>query len=940
MEGGAGPDNPKNSYYSWHYYNPLISKGDGPRIVQRYYELLLTNMLDPQEKTLDPLSQKETSSPRNAAYVAHYIQDMGCPFHVFGMPRKGGDKIAPKSPPGEKVSGPYRQFDQELWAKAVREAEKNTDPHTDWFDANYYDGEVYPVMGSTHFSYEGFVEVAYKKGGPFFKALNFGRFMGEEGLVSPHWSGPDQVKQMAQAMAKETRDRVDQRKGDLWFDGDIYQANLSLGAASLYRLSYDELFQAVDQFITVPYKDWWRCIQATYSIWRGSFSALILQKRYLKFSEAFGKPNMYHLMVRVNNMEPKGDVVDVRVSFSIKGRKGYQGGGRLIQIKTNALSEWVELDGDLALKDLDFSSGEVVLEITGDYGKIPDSGITRVTFPLQDIDIDDLKMPDLVGSEGNWAKKFMEANPFVAVVTMYSAGFPKTKNQAKKVVDQTPQAGTAMSPHEKIIFVVYNDYLITVPTVIGLTLTKAQGILADAGLSTQPGTILVEDNEEEGVVKDQSPQPGAKVPVGEEVTILVSRRKLARKEGLQQKQEVSAPSQEETFSEESTGVLLSEMLISPSSGRIRIKEAISLTAIPFDIDGKVVSAQELQNMHFQWMVNDPAMAYISFEGNKATLTPRKQGVVQAIAICEQAMGYATITVADEEGEVLNDDGQGHEGFSFLGKPPDDREDLSDTEPVFDESHEGAVDLDEYCDQLYAYFMAAMRNHDFEAATAALQEASICFFYDEGYQLLTTEESRYHQEVFEQHDQDFENMQRQWAQEREEWNSRWREMFEARRNELEYDDARARDFGRQYQEQVEEPTSQLRDMFDHPAPARTLEDYDSYREAQLSQPRWKSELQSQQKSSSTDRQQKTSYPNYEGCLNGYKNVGNRCWTVRSIVWDPQKGEWTDVRNRHSVPLKPASCPCQGSDQIKYWNRCENQWVCYQINRAPGASIRTP
>ncbi len=727
MEGGSGPDNPQNSYYSWHYYNPLTPEGGGPRIVQRYYELLLTNMLDPTEKTLDPLSQKETFSPRNAAYVAHYIQDMGCPFHIFGMPRKGGGKIEQKSPPGEKVTGPYRQFDQELWTKAVREAEKDANPNTDWFDANYYDGEFSPVMGSTHFSYEAFVEVAYKDGGAVFWALNFGRFMGEQGIVSPLWSGPDQIRQMAQAMAKETRDRVDQRKGGLWFDGDLYQANLSVGAYSLYWLNYDELFQTIDQFINVPYEDWWRCIQATYSVWRGSFSALILQKRYVKFSEAFGKPGMYHLMARINNMEPRADAQNVRISFSTKGRKVLKGEGRLIRIEANALSEWIELDGDLALDDLDFSQGEVVFEITGVYGKIPDAGITQVTFLLKDIDIDSLIMPDLIGSEGDWAKKFLEVNPFVAEVTVYSAGYPKTKEQAKRVADQTPKAGTAMSPHEKVILVVYDDYLVTVPSVIGQTLAKAQGILTDAGLRVRSGVILVDPGEEEGIVKDQSPEPGARVSAGQEVTILVSQRKPAPAELLKQQPQEGLPPQEEIPQGERTGDLLREMLISPSSATIRMKEAVSLTAIPFDVDGKVVSLQEVQSMDFQWMINDPAMAYISFEGNKATLTPRKKGVVQAIAICEQAMGYATITVAGEEGDVPDEEGQGNEGFSFLGQPPATSEELSGEEPGFDEDTGEEVDLDEYCDRLYAYFMAAMHNHDFEAATASLQEASICSF---------------------------------------------------------------------------------------------------------------------------------------------------------------------------------------------------------------------
>jgi antitoxin component YwqK of YwqJK toxin-antitoxin module len=75
---GKGPDAPEaKTKYSWHEYNPPTGKGEAPTQAANFYQKLKLNL---------SLGDTEETPEKDAAYLAHYIADVSCPYHVNGMP--------------------------------------------------------------------------------------------------------------------------------------------------------------------------------------------------------------------------------------------------------------------------------------------------------------------------------------------------------------------------------------------------------------------------------------------------------------------------------------------------------------------------------------------------------------------------------------------------------------------------------------------------------------------------------------------------------------------------------------------------------------------------------------------------------------------------------------------------------------------------------------
>ena len=73
---GNGPDKEGVSGYSEHYYNPNTDKGGAPQAISKWYKRLAEDLTIGNPGT----------APRAAAWGAHYLADMSCPYHVIGMP--------------------------------------------------------------------------------------------------------------------------------------------------------------------------------------------------------------------------------------------------------------------------------------------------------------------------------------------------------------------------------------------------------------------------------------------------------------------------------------------------------------------------------------------------------------------------------------------------------------------------------------------------------------------------------------------------------------------------------------------------------------------------------------------------------------------------------------------------------------------------------------
>ena len=107
---GLGPDNTSICLYSDHWYNPLIPAGNAPKRVEDFFAVLKKKLVN-QNLTFDLEDIKPTEKgpvAKDAAWSAHFLQDMTCPLHVVGMP---GAEANENQLQGLKITGPFRTFD-------------------------------------------------------------------------------------------------------------------------------------------------------------------------------------------------------------------------------------------------------------------------------------------------------------------------------------------------------------------------------------------------------------------------------------------------------------------------------------------------------------------------------------------------------------------------------------------------------------------------------------------------------------------------------------------------------------------------------------------------------------------------------------------------------------------------------------------------------------
>jgi hypothetical protein len=164
---GPGPDSKGNSPYSWHYYNPYTKEGKGPEAVQKYYRYLVQGMLKSQSEVL----------PKSAAWSAHFLADMHCPYHINGSYRdtiiaikakqlaenqdmlsKGAVYLEDAVKGSEKLS--YLTPIKSLSSNFRTEIDRFLDTDNDWFDPWYYNGDYFDKLisnTSSHILWEATV---------------------------------------------------------------------------------------------------------------------------------------------------------------------------------------------------------------------------------------------------------------------------------------------------------------------------------------------------------------------------------------------------------------------------------------------------------------------------------------------------------------------------------------------------------------------------------------------------------------------------------------------------------------------------------------------------------------------------------------------------------------------------------------------------------------
>ena len=646
---GSGPDGIGNSHYAWHYFNSDTGDGAGPETVDRYSGYLKKNLLEKKE-----VQDGEKISPpaRNAAYLGHFIQDMTVPFHVIGVP----DSEAVAGNPGdEKKAGPFGNLtDPSEWKKMVERyrINKANDEKIDWFDPTYYDGnDPLWIKDSSHVLYEGLVEINFKQD----YSTNLMRWsaMRKKNPVSPFYEKGD-LEGMARRMAKATKNRLGTKSspGPLWFNNQ-----LMLYKEKIAR----ELGSSV---ISVPFDQWWMAVQATYSVWRASFSALVIEPADVRLVKAADKPNVFHVKVQLKNLDP---VAYVRsLNLDCKGQGGLASSGAKVSLGSlpaTAVSKEMTL-GTVEISPDRPGEGELLITVTGDFGKIPDSGEARFSIPVNGISMDNaIKMEDMRGSDKEWAVKFLSAAPYKLKVDLVPGGSPPSPHEALRVAAQNISPGAWIAPGDRVTLTAWEDELVSVPSVIGMKAEAAIEALTRAGFVPQQTERKTDARTAGQEVLGQVPDAGERVPPKSRVTIVVSVPQKPEPPAADNPEEETPPADpmtllDETFSEQDKEPpVLSDLVITPKSAIITGNQPLRLTVQALDLGGNPLDPRAVASLSFNWIVNNPSNANIHGNGQSAEVSPIQDGSIQVICTAGGAMGIASIKIRSAE-EVSDSAGLG------------------------------------------------------------------------------------------------------------------------------------------------------------------------------------------------------------------------------------------------------------------------------------------
>jgi hypothetical protein len=725
-QNGNGPDNPRLSEYSWHWYNPErgVPESKAPNIIAKYYGDLRNTFLA-QHLTDNGTSQRGTGA-HEAAYTGHFIQDMTCPFHVVGIPIPS-NKPAKEKPQWDsrgnlsrtspldkfalavksyavneemkaRIGGPYRQYAAYEWRHLldVAFAAFNGDHKKDWFDPNYYDGNLLlPVETSGHFLYETAVEVAYKRGSSH--AAEWNRRATERGYISPLWHRGIKPEDFTRAVAKETRQRM-VPGSDLVFDTRIPFSSQAL-------------------IVKVPYDDWWRAIQATYTLWRLSFSALYVGHKDIRLVKLPEKPGLYDVQVSVRNLEPGENATNVSVIGEIPNQK-FRGNVDIPSVvpEEKQMPPWTSL-GKIQLDSPKRLPGNIRLTVKGTYQKTPDAQEAIYEYPLNAIETEgEITLSDMRGWPQQKAKSYLERMGLV--MDEASAGNPKSDLDQYTVESHKPIGGAVVAKGEHIHVNVYGRFVIAVPNVTKppLSQTKATEVIKKAKLKTAIEDREADRSTPEGQVVGQNPAPGTMVIPGSEVQVWVAKH---------QAKPMEAPTAQ---------VRVKSVIIVPHETTIQLDQTLRFTATVYGMNGAPLDEASLRKISFRWDVLPPSAASISANGNTAILTPREPGPLHVACIVEWLEHGRN---RDEKRNAFPREAR------VIVLPLKESTQRTDKQPP----QPPPSKADDACTRLENIFRAALASGDVKTATAILVEAKDCPFAKAGMRSLEQEKDKQCREIY-------------------------------------------------------------------------------------------------------------------------------------------------------------------------------------------------
>lgn len=650
-EKGKGPDNLQNTKSSWHYYNPVTEKGDAPQTVKKYYEYLTGNLYEEIESQ-NEFTWEVSPPARNAAYLAHFIQDMTCGFHVLGMP---GDKVNQYQPEETDVTGNYRTFSRAEWLALfqIYSDDKNSQiGHINWFDPNYYDGFPLYTEGSSHVLYEGLVEILFKKEGGLSSDWVKEK-AADQGFISQDWYNTNPIDQFAKTLALWTRLKLVSSDPSIYFDTIKFQKELPdvmknmayslLWEGNTVSDTIDDVYKFAKNHISIPYDDWWTAIQATYSAWRASFSAIRIRGDYnVKLVKEKDTPDTWKIKFDVVNLEPQSSAKNVKAKFFLDGENGISG-----EHYVGDLGEYDENKDGWYASDREFTQvirsedpkqdfRPLCIRLSGNLS-VPDAEKSSWSGLLIDIGLEAKRLPDFTKTKTD----VQDAEPYLKNRLELPYKIKKVKNiehpDLKGIVKtQKPDAGY-VNPEQEVILEVYDDFLVDVPNCVGQQTHIAIQLIVKSGLTPHVEEVETSDSRyKNGVVFEQSLKYKDKVPLKTDIKIKVARiKETPETEPLQV---IEDPGDEvvgtnlglfgSTETTDEVRQKLSRIEITPKIARLRVGEFVEFKATAYDQNGLPLTTSFLEDYSFLWGTVDSLCVYV--EGNKmrAIATALEEGTYQ------------------------------------------------------------------------------------------------------------------------------------------------------------------------------------------------------------------------------------------------------------------------------------------------------------------------
>jgi len=415
---GEGPDNPIRSSFADHYYNPSFPGGGAGNAPDRINELYAGLCSDVTAAVTN------AKTARHAAYLAHYIQDMTCPFHVIGAPDNALQYTAEATGPyiviyGERtcvlkegvdvnkvcsnpvsylVEDNMRFFEQDetgFWDMMVERYKLDKTQGKNWFEPNYYNGHICPELYtyfSTHFLYEAMV--ANYHNNP--EMINRFSHLSNINFLTNNWNSlgftTARPGEFAKKLARFTKDDLDNHDPEFMFDprkliSYIYIGHKALGYTDILPETLQKKIVAMKSTVPVPVNAWTTAIQATYTIWRASFSALFVDcENDVLLFQAGSNPDTYVARVKLTNYEPGETAKNITVNLKqvSNGVALDIGKATLTELtgNQNSNSTWLEFKKPFVLPE----SAYIKVAVTGTFDNVPDAGSSTYTSKYPAVD--------------------------------------------------------------------------------------------------------------------------------------------------------------------------------------------------------------------------------------------------------------------------------------------------------------------------------------------------------------------------------------------------------------------------------------------------------------------------------------------------------------------------------------------------------------------------